>query len=153
MKHLTIKGEDAMRRYAASFWHSVNDQPIRPDALVVCLYGDLGAGKTTFVKSVAVAAGVSDVVTSPTFVIMKKYHIQETSSFKQIVHVDAYRLKRGDDREALGWSEIRSNPDNIIFVEWPEHVSGSLPKETIDLRFEFIDEDTREITTNKTFVT
>ena len=113
-------------------------------ATVVCLYGDLGSGKTTFVSAAAAALGVKDIVTSPTFVIEKIYEIN-TDKFKKLFHIDAYRLKEGSELLALGWMEIVSNSENIIFIEWPKYVADVLPQERENLTFTFIDENVRTI--------
>ncbi|MCX6753157.1 MAG: tRNA (adenosine(37)-N6)-threonylcarbamoyltransferase complex ATPase subunit type 1 TsaE [Candidatus Nomurabacteria bacterium] len=96
-------------------------------ATLVALYGNLGAGKTTFTQSLGKHLGIKRKVNSPTFVIMKKYLIKN-NKHKNLIHIDAYRLKNEKDLENLGWAEIISNPDNLIFIEWPENVPKALPK-------------------------
>src|SRR4051812_10365455 len=102
-------------------------------ATVVGLYGDLGSGKTAFSKAVAATLGVSEVVTSPTFIIMKRYEIRSTSPFssswKHLIHIDAYRLESEQELLHLGWNELITNPENLILLEWPEKVSDSMPKD------------------------
>jgi tRNA threonylcarbamoyladenosine biosynthesis protein TsaE len=96
---------------------------------VVCLHGDLGAGKTTFSQFLAKELGVKRKVNSPTFVIMKRYEIKnKNSGFKNLYHLDAYRLKKEKELEVLGWKEIISNPDNLVLIEWPENISKAVPK-------------------------
>lgn len=116
----------------------------KSDALVVVMYGDLGSGKTTFVKAVAKIFGLEKTVTSPTFVIEKIYKLNN-QKFEHLIHIDAYRLKSGEELKALGWEEISKNPKNIIFVEWPENVKDILPEDKQEIHFKFIDENTREI--------
>jgi len=113
-------------------------------AVVIGLYGDLGSGKTAFVKEVAKIMGIKENVPSPTFVILKKYDIKD-SKFKNLIHIDAYRLEDGIDLEQLKWSEIMKNPDNIILIEWAERVKEVLPKNMLKIYFEFVDEETRKI--------
>ena len=114
------------------------------EAVVVALQGDLGAGKTTFVQSVAHALGVKEDVISPTFIIQKRYAL-EGQPFSQLIHIDAYRLEHARELEVLGWDDIARDPGNIIFIEWPEHVTGLLGPETQHLSFTYIDENTRSI--------
>lgn len=124
-------------------------------ALVFALYGDLGSGKTTFVKAIAKTFGLERTVTSPTFVIEKIYPIRTngrkrptsngTSQFENLIHIDAYRLKSGEELKSLGWEEISKNPRNIIFIEWPENVKDILPEDRHEIHFKFIDENTRGI--------
>lgn len=119
-------------------------------AVVVGLYGDLGSGKTTFTQCVAKIFGIKEDVTSPTFVIEKRYPIDSslfTLNFKlsTFIHIDAYRLESSKEVGALGWSEISINPYNIIFVEWPERILDILPENHIKINFKFISENEREI--------
>jgi len=116
----------------------------RDGALVFGLYGDLGAGKTAFVKEAARILGVKETVVSPTFVILKRYKVKN-SSFKNLIHIDAYRLESAKDLEQLGWKELIKNPENIIFLEWPERVGEALPEDTVNINFEFVNEGTRKI--------
>jgi len=113
-------------------------------ATVVALYGDLGAGKTTFVKSLILASHAPHDVTSPTFVLMKKYPVS-FGGFKNLIHIDAYRIEKEGELERLGWEDLCRNPENIILIEWPERVLGLIPKGATILKFVFVDENTREI--------
>lgn len=119
-------------------------------ACVIALQGDLGSGKTTFVKAVAEALSVRDTVTSPTFVLEKIYKIQDKTAlvrgFTHIVHIDAYRLENASEVSALGFDELLENPENLIFIEWPERIKGAIPKNAKTLHFSFVNEKTREIT-------
>ena len=124
--------------------------PRRNGAFVVLLKGDLGSGKTSFVQGVARALGVTEHVTSPTFVILKNYKIfsrpdlksSKGLAFENLVHMDAYRLEEEKDLEALDWDKLVLDPQNIMLVEWPEKV-GLTKYPTI--KFTFIDETTRQI--------
>lgn len=132
----------------------------KDSALVVGLSGELGSGKTTFMKGVAKAFGVTETVTSPTFVIEKIYPIQtdgctrptlnEASKlkkhpFERLIHIDAYRLEEERELLSLGWEEIKRDPKNIIFIEWPERVKGVLPKSLIKIEFDFVSKNERKI--------
>ena len=114
-------------------------------ATVFCLYGNLGSGKTTFVQTVAKSLGIKEIVQSPTFVIMKSYKL-EAVSHKLLIHIDAYRLKSGEELRKLGWNEISTNPGNLIFIEWPDNAADVIPTNAIKIKFKFIDENTRQIT-------
>lgn len=115
-------------------------------ACVVGLSGELGAGKTTFVKEVARSFGITEAVTSPTFLIEKIYQLPEKAPYTRLVHIDAYRLESGDDLRGLGFEELISDPNNLILIEWPEHVSDVLPSHTRTLAFTVTGEERREIT-------
>lgn len=119
---------------------------------VVGLSGDLGAGKTTFSKCVAARLGVKEVVTSPTFGIQKQYKAHgadnfgpQAQIFKEFVHIDAYRIEDLREVETLRFVELFQKPKTLIFIEWPEKIEEVLPKDTILLSFEAIDENTRKI--------
>lgn len=106
-------------------------------AFVVGLSGNLGAGKTTFIQAVAKHLGIKNKISSPTFVIIKKYPIAEqarywTGSLKNkkyefLFHLDAYRLKNEKELLRLGWEEIINNEKHLVFIEWPENVSKIIP--------------------------
>jgi len=113
-------------------------------AVVVALQGDLGAGKTAFTQEVGKILGVVENMHSPTFVIEKIYDI-DWYGFKKFIHIDAYRLEKDSELLHLGWEEIIKEPENLIFIEWPENVSGIIPDEAKKVYLKFIDENTREI--------
>ncbi len=112
-------------------------------ATVLALTGDLGAGKTAFVQAAAKILGVSRRVASPTFVLLKFYDIPSGGFWRKLVHLDAYRLNTGADLQKLGWDKLLADPQNIIFLEWPERVADVLPPNTHQLFFRFVDEKTR----------
>jgi tRNA threonylcarbamoyladenosine biosynthesis protein TsaE len=113
-------------------------------ACVVALYGDLGAGKTTFTQLVAKKLGVTEVVTSPTFVIEKIYKLNNPN-FDRLIHIDAYRLESGRELISLDWKKIVNDSKNLVFIEWPERVAEVLPENIKKIHFTFVDETTREI--------
>jgi tRNA threonylcarbamoyladenosine biosynthesis protein TsaE len=113
-------------------------------ATVLALSGELGTGKTTFVQEVARHFGVSESVTSPTFVIEKVYELSG-QKFGKLIHIDAYRLKTAPELEVLGWHDIASDPHNLILLEWPERVPELVPRSAVCLHFD-IDGEGRIIT-------
>lgn len=119
-------------------------------ALILLLSGDLGSGKTTFTQFLAEELGLREKITSPTFVLIKKYKlpqpiIQAGVVIKNLVHIDAYRLDSGKDLLSLGWQELVAEPTNLIVVEWPERISDLWSGLEFQLKFQFIDNRTREI--------
>ena len=95
---------------------------------VVCLEGDLGAGKTTFTQALAATLGVKGRVTSPTFCIVQE-HRSEASAGKEpilLVHMDLYRLNGEDDVLAIGWEDYLAQ-GAIIVLEWPERAGTLIP--------------------------
>jgi tRNA threonylcarbamoyladenosine biosynthesis protein TsaE len=138
-------------------------------AMIIGLHGDLGSGKTTFIQGFAKRLGIDDKILSPTFVIMKKFRIQNSEfkiqKFKNFYHIDCYRLKNEKDILELGLKEIILNPENIVAIEWPEKIypvefaegdvlqkakrfnrgKRSLPPPNFIIKFKFIDKNKREI--------
>ncbi len=111
-------------------------------ATVIALQGDLGAGKTTFAQGFGKILGVEENMPSPTFVIMRSYEVDPSTSsgqawhrFKKLIHIDAYRLEHEAELLHLGWEALLADPTNIILVEWPEKVVGLIPKEAKTLHF------------------
>ncbi len=143
MKYLSRNLKDT-RDIAKQFLATL--KPLSDKATIIGLRGDLGSGKTAFTQAVARELGVQDRLTSPTFVILKKYKLPKNKTgFKKLTHIDCYRLKNGRDMLSLGWSEFADNPLNLIFIEWPEIIADILPKGAKMINFRFINENTREI--------
>ncbi|MFA6227363.1 MAG: tRNA (adenosine(37)-N6)-threonylcarbamoyltransferase complex ATPase subunit type 1 TsaE [Candidatus Paceibacterota bacterium] len=113
-------------------------------AMIVGLYGDLGSGKTTFTQALARILGVNEIVTSPTFVIEKRY-TTGSGKFSSLIHIDAYRLDSSREMLALNWKDISRNPQNLIFIEWPERILDILPENHLKIFFKSISESEREI--------
>ncbi len=109
---------------------------------VICLYGDLGAGKTTFVKGIAEGLGLSkeEHVTSPTFVIMHRYACRIP-----LYHFDCYRMLSPEDLTAVGFEDFIHSGGGIACVEWPEKAGNLIPAEHISVYLEHQGEDTRKI--------
>lgn len=115
------------------------------EATVLVLTGDLGAGKTAFTKELSRHLGIAEVITSPTFVIMKSYTIPEHALFKTLVHIDAYRIESDDEMRVLGFEELLHDPTNIICIEWPEKIQSLLPVHKITVTLELNSDGTRTI--------
>ena len=102
----------------------------------LALKGDLAGGKTTFTKGIGEALKVKGVVNSPTFTILKIYNGK-----MPLYHIDAYRLENND--YDLGIDEYEE--EGVMVVEWPEYYENYLPKEYLEVKFTYIDDDTRQI--------
>ncbi len=141
----TVKSEEEMFALAASFVRTIQDTKYKIQAAtVVSLTGELGAGKTTFVKGIARSLGVRETVTSPTFVIMKIYKLVR-QPWRHLVHIDAYRLESPEELRALGWGEIVTDPKNLILVEWAEKVRPFLPRGYRLISFNYIGDNERRV--------
>ena len=138
------------KEFAKEFLEKI--EPSSNKATVIGLKGNLGSGKTTFTQFVAEILGVLDVVNSPTFVIQKIYKI-DFKGFENLIHIDAYRLDKGEELLKIGWEDVYNNPKNLILIEWPERVKEILSKEAKFIEFEFVDENAREIVSEDTLST
>ncbi|MGL5977820.1 MAG: tRNA (adenosine(37)-N6)-threonylcarbamoyltransferase complex ATPase subunit type 1 TsaE [Erysipelotrichaceae bacterium] len=105
-----------------------------PGAMIL-LTGDLGAGKTTFTKAFGKQLGVSKVINSPTFTILKTYQ----GKFP-LYHIDAYRLE--DTHQDLGFEELFES-DGVCVIEWPHFIEEFLPSERLEIELYRVDEDAR----------
>jgi tRNA threonylcarbamoyladenosine biosynthesis protein TsaE len=104
--------------------------------MVICLEGDLGSGKTVFTKGIAQALGIEEIITSPTFNIIKEYPNGEMPLF----HMDLYRLTGSP--EELGLNEY-FNKGGIVVIEWADMIRDYLPEERLDIKIVVIGEETR----------
>lgn len=137
MEDFFIKNEKETRKLAKILGQEIIKKPLKnKKALIIGLQGELGAGKTTFIQALAKGLGIKKRLTSPTFVLMKKY--------KNLYHIDCYRIKSYRDILALDFQEIISN-NNIVIIEWAERIKRILPKNTIWIRFKIISNKERKI--------
>lgn len=105
----------------------------------MALYGDLGAGKTQFVKGICEAFKVKEVVNSPTFTIVNEYH-----GTLPVYHIDLYRMKDIQEIFGIGFDEY-SEAGGVCLVEWAEKLDGIIPEKRFDVKMAVIDDTTREI--------
>ena len=107
---------------------------------LVCLWGDLGAGKTHLAKAFGVGLGVTETITSPSFILMAEYEGR-----LPLFHVDPYRLTRADDALQGGLLDERQ-AGGVTLVEWPERLGDALPAERLDVRIDGLGDEPRTIT-------
>lgn len=124
---------------------------------ILALGGELGSGKTTFVKGLAEGLGISDTINSPTFVLLKEYKIPHplrhlrsvrtdvSKIFVHFIHVDAYRVENIDDIKSVGIEDYLNRDDVILAIEWADKIKEILPKNIVDIKFEAINEKIRQI--------
>ena len=125
------------------------------NAKVIALQGELGAGKTTFVQGFMKALGIKRHITSPTFIIYRKYPVKCQVSgvssdasgrspdlkkrrgcqVSNVYHFDLYRIHKPKEILDLGFKKIISNSDNIVLIEWPEKIKRTLPRRTTWIKF------------------
>ena len=116
-----LEGYDEVSDFILSFLPQTN---------TFCFYGDLGAGKTTFVKALCAQLGIEDALSSPSFSIVNEYQSSTTS--QQVYHMDLYRLKSIDEAESIGLHEYLDS-GNYCFIEWPELIEHFLPADVIKI--------------------
>jgi tRNA threonylcarbamoyladenosine biosynthesis protein TsaE len=107
---------------------------------VICLQGDLGAGKTTFVQGLALGWGSLDPVSSPTFILVNVYRRGDDA---RLFHMDAYRLDSMPEAEELDLDAMLA--EGALIVEWPERIKNLIPGEHLWIQFEHVDEEEREM--------
>lgn len=138
----TIASIPEMKSFAREFLSTLT--PRQGRATVVGLSGDLGSGKTAFVKCLADVLGVTEEVLSPTFVIAKFYDLK-SQQWERLVHVDAYRIEDPSEIAVVGWERLCADPGVLLLVEWPEQLKERFPKDANRLHFLFVDETTRTV--------
>lgn len=111
---------------------------------VLLLFGNLGAGKTTFLQGFAEGLGIKHRIISPTFIISRSYKVQ--GKVQTLYHIDLYRTESEADLEGLGIKEILHDKHAIVAIEWPEKLGNFLPEKRIEIRFQTISENERNIT-------
>lgn len=143
MSETILQSLSETHEYAKAFLGTLKQE--KEHATIVGLSGDLGSGKTTFVRSVANILGVTQEVVSPTFVIAKFYPIRAGQKWDQLVHIDAYRIENTEEIRPLRLEETFADPKNLVIVEWPEQLGTFFPADATLLALRFIDETTRGI--------
>lgn len=111
---------------------------------VLCLRGEMGAGKTVFTNGLCRALGVTDYVTSPTFTIVNEY---DGENFR-VYHFDMYRIEDEDELLEIGFDEYLSS-GGVCVIEWPQNVEKSLPKKRFEIEISKVSENERIITFNE----
>ena len=121
----------------------------RKNAAVLGLVGDLGGGKTSFTQGLAKNLGIKKDILSPTFILMQSYPLSgKKFPWKDFYHLDAYRVKSSKEILRLGFEEIIKDSQNIVVVEWADIIKDIMPKNTLWIEFEWLDENERKITLN-----
>ena len=113
---------------------------LRPGT-VICLDGDLGAGKTLFVQNLAASLGVQEEVTSPTFNLMNLYE----DGRLPLVHFDLYRLEQEYEVDEIGFYDYVENPDGLVLIEWAEKFPECLPEDHIALQIQRTDVENERV--------
>jgi len=118
---------------------------ILPPRHVIALHGDLGSGKTTFTQHLAKELGITKRVISPTYVLMRQYSIPKHPQYKNLVHLDLYRLSSSQDLKSIDLEEYLADPKNLVIIEWAGKVKITLPPH-LAIYLKVIDSGKHEIT-------
>lgn len=143
MEQMEIRTENELETVARKVIELLTLKKREDSAAVLALHGDLGAGKTAFVKALARVLGAQEDVTSPTFVILKLYALEEDGifPFSQLAHIDAYRIEDIDEMRVLRFEELLAEKDTIICIEWAEKIEALLPSHTVHMSIEIKGEE------------
>ena len=134
---IQIEKLDNIREAAKQFIANIGD------STVFAFYGNMGAGKTTFVKAVCEELGVDDVITSPTFSIVNEYRSEQTGEL--IYHFDFYRVKKIEEVYDMGFEDYFYS-GALCFIEWPELCEEVLPDDTVKVSIKEEPDGSRTIT-------
>ena len=116
-------------------------------ALIIALEGDLGSGKTTFIQGLAQGLKIKENILSPTFVIQKNFSLL-LKNYKNLYHIDAYRLKNPEELLELGFEDLIRNPENLIVIEWADKIKKLLPRNIFKIEFINLGKNKRKIIIN-----
>ena len=138
MKTINIANEEALPQAAREFASLMGDNT------VFAFYGDMGAGKTTFINALCAALGVDPEETaSPTFALINEYRSDSTAEL--IYHLDFYRVESLEEALELGIEDYFDS-GSICLIEWPERIAAALPADTVSVKVTVNDDDSRTLT-------
>lgn len=138
----TIKNLTELEGFAKHVVSVLRVQSSLGQANLLALSGDLGSGKTTFVQALARALGVVEIVQSPTFAILKMYNTTD-SRFKQLFHMDAYRIDELNELGPLRFAELLATPNTLFCIEWAEKIKDALPPGIVTIHLTIEEGETR----------
>ena len=136
MTQITIQNLDAINEAAKAFITQIDQHT------VFAFHGEMGAGKTTFIKAICEELGVEDVINSPTFAIVNEYR---SGSAELIYHFDFYRINKPEEAFDFGYEDYLYS-GALCFIEWPEKIEELLPGDTVHVTIVENEDTTRTIT-------
>lgn len=139
MIKIDIQDLDHINEAARTFINHIGNDTI------FAFYGNMGAGKTTFIKAVCEELGVTDVINSPTFAIVNEYLAGDGNT---IYHFDCYRINKIVEALDMGCQDYFDS-GHLCFIEWPENIAELLPEDTVTVRISVAEDDTRKIEIEK----
>ena len=149
MKEIIVKDLGELEKFAGELLQEIFvKKQSNTKAVVIALAGDLGSGKTAFVQLAAKELGITEIITSPTFSIMKLYDVTGNAVFTKLVHMDAYRIEDISELRPLRFEEIINDKNNLICIEWPEKIQNVLPNNILNVSIKILADESRLITYN-----
>lgn len=139
---LTIKDTTELAKFAKDLLKKL--KPNKERITTIALSGDLGAGKTAFVQVLGQAIGIEEPITSPTFTILKSYEPTK-GKWKQLFHMDAYRIDSEAELEPLQFFELLKTPKSLLCVEWAERIDNELRSPDAHLHFSINEDHSRTV--------
>jgi tRNA threonylcarbamoyladenosine biosynthesis protein TsaE len=144
MEKFQTKSEKETEKLGEEIGKKILKEKLGKVAKVIALEGDLGGGKTTFLKGFAKGLGIKEKILSPTFILIRKFQIPSTK-FQNFYHIDCYRIEKIKEILNLGFREIIKDPKNIVAIEWADKIKKILPKKVIKIKFKILGKKEREI--------
>lgn len=138
MTTIEIKSLDTIADAASEFIKQMGDNT------VFTFHGEMGAGKTTFIKAICEKLGVDDVINSPTFAIVNEYR---SDSGELIYHFDFYRINKEEEAFDFGYEDYFFS-GSLCFIEWPERIESLLPPDTVHVTVKEVENGERQVTIN-----
>jgi len=145
MIEIVAKSSKETKKAGMALGQILGRESLSDRAFIIALEGDLGSGKTTFIQGLAQGLEVKENILSPTFVIQKDFSLA-LKNYKNLYHIDAYRLKNPSELLGLGFKDLIKNSENLIVIEWADKIKKILPKNILKIEFENLGEDKRKIT-------
>lgn len=142
---ITTKSAEQTAAFAEKFTKDFSGNPSGDRATTLCLYGELGAGKTTFSQGFAKGLGIRERLLSPTFIIVRRYDLPRQLG-NYFYHIDLYRLQTEDDLKELGFDEMFGESGSFVIIEWAEKLAENLPQNRIDIWFSIDEKGRHQIT-------
>lgn len=133
--NITIKSLESIDQAATEFVKSMGDNT------VFAFRGEMGAGKTTFIKAICEKLGVSDTINSPTFAIVNEYR---SDSGELIYHFDFYRINKVEEAFDFGYEDYFYS-GSLCFIEWPELIENLLPADTVNVSIKVLEDSSRSV--------
>lgn len=133
--NIIIKSLENIDQAATEFVKSMGDNT------VFAFHGEMGAGKTTFIKAICEKLGVSDTINSPTFAIVNEYR---SDSGELIYHFDFYRINKVEEAFDFGYEDYFYS-GSLCFIEWPELIENLLPADTVNVSIKVLEDGSRSV--------